>query len=313
MKRILSAVFASLVLSAAFVVAQTDLTNADVIKLSKAGMTDDFIINLVNNQPSRLIGGTDRLVDLKTKGVSERVIGVIARKAPSGEALNSDSIMALARAGFSDEFLIDIVRAEKGQFSADTSRILALKQAGVSERVISAMMEKSGGAAGYGSATGLRPGTEVTIRLIDNIDSEKNDPGSTFRASVEDAIVEDGREIVPRGADALVKLAAEKDSGKLSGKTELTLQLVSVTVNGRPYLINSTNYVQASKSRTGRTVKSAAAVGAIGAIIGGIAGGGKGAAIGAGAGAAAGAGSQVFMKGQRVKIPSETELTFTVR
>ncbi len=50
---------------------------------------------------------------------------------------------------------------------------------------------------------------------------------------------------------------------------------------------------------------------AVGAIIGAIAGGGKGAAIGAGAGAAAGAGSQVFMKGQRVQIPSETFLTFT--
>jgi hypothetical protein len=51
----------------------------------------------------------------------------------------------------------------------------------------------------------------------------------------------------------------------------------------------------------------------VGAIIGGIAGGGKGAAIGAGAGAAAGAGSQVFMKGQRVRIPSETSLYFTTQ
>ena len=50
---------------------------------------------------------------------------------------------------------------------------------------------------------------------------------------------------------------------------------------------------------------------AVGAIIGAIAGGGSGAAMGAGAGAAAGAGSQVFMKGQRVRIPSETLLTFT--
>ena len=51
---------------------------------------------------------------------------------------------------------------------------------------------------------------------------------------------------------------------------------------------------------------------AVGAIIGAIAGGGKGAAIGAGAGAAAGAGAQVVTKGQRVRIPSETRLTFVL-
>jgi hypothetical protein len=51
-------------------------------------------------------------------------------------------------------------------------------------------------------------------------------------------------------------------------------------------------------------------VGAIGAIIGGIAGGGKGAAIGAAAGAGAGAGAQIFLDPQRVKVPSESLLTF---
>ena len=59
------------------------------------------------------------------------------------------------------------------------------------------------------------------------------------------------------------------------------------------------------------TAKRAAAVGVLGALIGGLAGGGKGAAIGAGAGAGAGAGSGVFLKGQKVKVPSETILTFT--
>jgi hypothetical protein len=50
----------------------------------------------------------------------------------------------------------------------------------------------------------------------------------------------------------------------------------------------------------------------VGAIIGAIAGGGKGAAIGAAAGGAAGAGAEIVTKGQRVKIPSETRLTFVI-
>jgi hypothetical protein len=51
----------------------------------------------------------------------------------------------------------------------------------------------------------------------------------------------------------------------------------------------------------------------VGAIIGAIAGGGKGAAIGAASGAAVGGTAQAVTKGQVVKIPSETRLTFTLQ
>ena len=84
-----------------------------------------------------------------------------------------------------------------------------------------------------------------------------------------------------------------------------------MTIGGKPVTFNTTSVSEASGSQGAKTAKTAAAVGAVGAIIGAIAGGGKGAAIGAGAGAAAGAGSQVFLGGQRVRIPSETVLTFT--
>jgi outer membrane lipoprotein SlyB len=49
---------------------------------------------------------------------------------------------------------------------------------------------------------------------------------------------------------------------------------------------------------------------AIGAIIGAIAGGGKGAAIGAASGAGAGAVTQIVTKGNSIKVPAETILTF---
>ena len=51
----------------------------------------------------------------------------------------------------------------------------------------------------------------------------------------------------------------------------------------------------------------------IGAIIGGIAGGGKGAGIGAAAGGGIGGGVQAATKGQQIKLPSETVLTFTLQ
>ena len=73
---------------------------------------------------------------------------------------------------------------------------------------------------------------------------------------------------------------------------------------------------EVSRASGSRTSKSGQVIGggtALGAIIGAIAGGGKGAAIGALSGAAAGGAVQVMTKGEKVKIPSETRLTFTLQ
>jgi hypothetical protein len=46
--------------------------------------------------------------------------------------------------------------------------------------------------------------------------------------------------------------------------------------------------------------------------IGAIAGGGKGAIIGAGAGGGGGVGATAVMKGEQIRVPSETKLMFTL-
>ena len=158
----------------------------------------------------------------------------------------------------------------------------------------------------------LPAGTNLVVRMIDGVDSQNNSVGQSFAASLDEPVMLNGNTVIPRGADAVVKLADSKESGKLTGRTELTLDLVSVKVNGRLVDINTQTVSRESSSRGARTAKVAGGTAAVGAIIGAIAGGGKGAAIGAGAGAAAGAGAEVVTKGQRVKIPSETRLTFVV-
>ena len=158
----------------------------------------------------------------------------------------------------------------------------------------------------------LPAGTNLTIRMIEGVDSETARVGQTFQASLDEPVMLNGETMIPRGADVIVKLVDSKESGKLTGKAELTLDLVSVRVNGRMVDMNTQTVSRESSSRGERTAKVAGGTAAVGAIIGAIAGGGKGAAIGAGAGAAAGAGAEVVTKGQRVKIPSETRLTFVL-
>lgn len=286
--------------------AQTTLTNDEVIKLAKSGLSDDFVVNLVEQQGGRLSSDVSNLVELKAAGVSERILTAVSRKGRSQEHLNSDSLVSLAKAGFSDSFIVDLMSRQPSKFAVDASRIMELKKAGLSERVLSQMVVQ-------GSAKELPGGSVISIRLIEGIDSERNNAGDEFRASLQDPIVINGEVVAPKGADARVRLAAEKESGKMTGRTELKVELISVTFNGRAVPVNSSTVEQYSGSRGARTAKSAAAVGAAGAIIGAIAGGGKGAAIGAASGAAVGAGAQVFMGGQKVKIPSETLLSFTTQ
>jgi hypothetical protein len=159
----------------------------------------------------------------------------------------------------------------------------------------------------------LPAGTNLVVRMIDGVDSEVNRVGQTFAASLDEAVRSAGGDtLIPRGADVVVKLVDSKESGKLTGRSELTLDLVSVKVNGQPVDVNTQTVSQQSSSRGERTAKVAGGTAAVGAIIGAIAGGGKGAAVGAAAGGAAGAGAQVITKGQQVKIPSETRLTFVL-
>jgi len=156
-------------------------------------------------------------------------------------------------------------------------------------------------------------GTPITVRMIDKVDSNVARLGQTFRASVDEPVLENGQTVIPRGADALVKLVEDQQSGKFEGKTILTLALVDITINGQTIDTTTGAVSEASSSRGARTAGVVGGSTALGAIIGALAGGGRGAAIGAASGAAVGTGAQVITKGQQVKIPSETRLNFTLQ
>ena len=120
----------------------------------------------------------------------------------------------------------------------------------------------------------------------------------------------DGNVVVPAGADVFVKLTEARSAGRMTGRSELQLELVRLQFQGKSYPLSSSSYEQAGASRGKRTAATIGGGAAIGAAIGAIAGGGKGAAIGAAIGGAGGTAVQVMTKGQQVRIPSETRLDF---
>lgn len=160
------------------------------------------------------------------------------------------------------------------------------------------------------SSLTIPAGMAITVRTATEIDTDRNRVGDTFEAMLEDELISGTQVAAPRGALVKGRIAYSKESGKLSGQSQLILELVELTVNDKTYPIRTSDYTEVGSSRGTRTAQTVGGTAALGAIIGAIAGGGKGAAIGAASGAAVGTGVQVITKGQVLRIPIETILEF---
>jgi len=158
----------------------------------------------------------------------------------------------------------------------------------------------------------VHAGSVITVRMIDPVDSSEDQMGQTYRASLDEPLEVDGQTVVPRGADVSVKLISKEEAGRLTGRSEVSLILTNITVEGRKYEISSSEVTESGSSRGKQTATRAGVGAVIGAAIGALAGGGKGAAIGAATGAGAGTAVQIATHGDRVKIPAETRLDFTL-
>jgi hypothetical protein len=156
-------------------------------------------------------------------------------------------------------------------------------------------------------------GTELVVRTVETIDSRNAGANQTFSALVEQQVTDaSGRVIIPEGSSAQLMIR-QISSGGTTGSPEMVLDVQSITIAGRRYLVSTTDMTLDSDTGIGRNKRTAEAVGggaALGGIIGAIAGGGKGAAIGVLVGGAGGAGAQVLTRGRDVQVPSESVLKF---
>ncbi len=156
-------------------------------------------------------------------------------------------------------------------------------------------------------------GTMITVRLVGSVDTRVNKAGDEVGATVDSPISDNGQIVIPRYAKARLRIVGERNAGHIKGQSMVELKLVSLTVNGQAYNVNSGVYQREAKGSRGKQTAERAGIGAaVGGIIGAIAGGGKGAAIGAGVGAGAGTGVQMATKAPPVVIPSETKIDFTL-
>ena len=157
-------------------------------------------------------------------------------------------------------------------------------------------------------------GTTLEVRNNESINSQTANAGQTFSAVVaRDVVDSTGQVAIPKGADATLVVREAVDQGKVQGRSELVLDLGSVSVGGRSYRLDTADVVQRGKEGVGTNKRTGIFAGggaALGGIIGAVAGGGKGAAIGALSGAAAGTATQAVTRGKGLRVPAETLLSF---
>jgi len=156
-------------------------------------------------------------------------------------------------------------------------------------------------------------GTQLSIRLNDEVNSEKAQVGDVFHGSISSPVSIDDQTAIPTTADVEGRVVDVKSAGRFAGQSVLTLELTKLTMNGKSYSLQTSQW---TKSGNGRGKSTAAKVGggaAVGAVLGGIFGGGKGAAIGAAAGAGAGTGVSAATKGQQIILRPEAVIAFQLQ
>jgi len=153
-------------------------------------------------------------------------------------------------------------------------------------------------------------GTRILIRMIDSVNSREQAAGYRFTASLEANLQIGDLVVAPLGTTVYGRLASASSAGRMSGSSELTLELTDILIDGTAYPLLTSTYEIRGRGRGSDTAKKVVGGTGLGALIGGLAGGGKGAGIGALAGAAGGAIIADSTRGEQLSIPSESLLEF---
>src|SRR6267378_1063676 len=135
----------------------------------------------------------------------------------------------------------------------------------------------------------LPAGTMIPVRISEWLSSDKNQSGDRFSASLEQPLVANGWVVAVRGQIVTGRVALAKKAGRVSGVSQLGVELSELTLVDGQVLPAQTQLLQTSA---------------------GTSNGREGAAIGAGAGAVAGIIGVLTTRGKATVIPPEAMLTF---
>ena len=153
-------------------------------------------------------------------------------------------------------------------------------------------------------------GTRLVVRMVDGISGGNSRAGTLFTARLQGNLMVGNTNVAPDGSMVFGRIIASSGASRVAGRSELSLELTDIQVNGTRFPILSNDYSVQGGNALGRTARRTGGGAGLGAVIGAIGGNaGRGAAIGA----ATGGGASLLMRGEQINIPSGTLLEFRLQ
>jgi hypothetical protein len=153
-------------------------------------------------------------------------------------------------------------------------------------------------------------GTELAVRVNERIDVKHAVPGEHFGGEIVEAVMSNGAVLIPRGTPVQGRVDEAHRRGHFKGRSVLELRLVSMTLNGYQYGLDTHDTVRTKKGKGKRSAGIIGGLTGAGMLIGGIASGGVGLAIGGASGAGAGTLLAGTTGNRDVVIPAESVVHF---
>jgi len=153
----------------------------------------------------------------------------------------------------------------------------------------------------------LPEGMVIPVRIADDVSSKHDRPGEMFSGIVDPSVLINDIVVIPRGTEAHMRMVHRKKGGHIHGKAEVTLELVSLIMNGQRLEVDSdvrTKKKGAASTKTSAIAKKGESGGGAAAV------GGDPAAVGGPVIAAFTAAKAEVKAGSRIEFTLESPFTF---
>jgi len=133
--RILAAFF---ILASSLLIAQQALNNDAIIKLARAGLSDELILTTINASPGSYDTSANGLITLKSAGVSDKVIAALVVKAAGGTPASGSAEASGSMQGVPpgvDSVGVYYLDSEHNQWQEVTAEVVNFKTGGAVKHI----------------------------------------------------------------------------------------------------------------------------------------------------------------------------------
>jgi len=88
----------------------------------------------------------------------------------------------------------------------------------------------------------LTPGTTISVRIADTVNSNHNKAGDLVTGTVDPSVFISNQVVIPRGTEAHMRVMEDRKGGRLHGKAAVSLELVGLVINKNKVDVDSDDY-----------------------------------------------------------------------